>query len=202
MAYYCKRCKKWHYRGRIARAHTVFSAKPKRPRSFKPVFAQKRQKIKKLLTPPKNLLTATKTPKRKKPDPKWAPFKKPKTGLQLVSKKRRGQLNMTTTDIYERGMITRIRKKTGMTHVQVMNLVNLAKKSDYIDVETEIGDISGLSREKPELYEFAKKNIMKKLKRHNNIMAESKYTDPSYYNSMWSDWQEEQKRKKARPRLI
>lgn len=182
MAYYCKRCKKWHYRGRIARAHTVFSAKPKRPktRSFKPVFTQKRQKIKKPLNPPKNLLAATKIPKRKKPDTKWAPFKKPKTGLQLVSKKRRGQLNMTTTDIYERGMITRIRKKTGMTHVQVTNLVNLAKKSDYIDVETEIGGVSGFSKERPELYEFAKKNIMKKLERHNNIMAESKYTDPSY----------------------
>jgi len=116
---------------------------------------------------------------------------------------RLGQINMRPEDLYESQMVKRLRSGTGMTHVQVMNLVNLAKKDDYLDVETEISSIAGESRDKTELYEFAKRNIMKKLRRHQSITE--RYSSMSKksldfeefkYADMQRDWWEEQKRKK------
>jgi len=125
-----------------------------------------------------------------------------------LSRMRRGQLKMKPESIYEGQMVKRIRKKTGMTHIQVMNLVSLGKKSDYIDVETEISDVAGISKHKTELYEFAKKKINKKLERSGDVMVHSKYNDSDYYDDMQMEydmrrnWELEAKKFKAKANLI
>ena len=194
MAYYCRKCKRWHTGGQIARAHTVFSARPPRS-SNRPQTTRKRQKkeIKRqphrkiIRNKPELVITRKKKVVKPKPQPKFLKARKPSIG---ISKRRRGQLRMKTYDVHENQMIKRLRSKTGMTHVQVMNLVHLAKKSDYIDIETEIMGASGLSREKTETYEFAKKRIMKKLERSGDVMVDSKYSDPCFFDDMQRDYEE------------
>jgi len=152
----------------------------------------------------KPLLTITrkKKPKPRKVREKPTKLRKARIGL---SKRRIGQIRMRPEDIYENQMIKRLRRGTGMTHIQVMNLVNLAKSSDYIDVETEIMGAGGHSGEKTEVYEFAKKSILKKLDREVN--AGQRFGNMSQremgnlitkYEHEWGDWQELQKRKKKK----
>ena len=81
-----------------------------------------------------------------------------------ISKRRKMQLIMKPTDIYERQMIERIRRKTGMTHLQVSHLVNQARDLD-IDTETIISEVAGLSNDKKELYEFALRRIQEEKRR-------------------------------------
>jgi len=188
MAYYCRKCRRWHTGGAIAQRHKIFSARPKRSK-FRPQTTKPRQTRKIKQNKPIKALTIKKKPARVKTPAKPKPMRKAKIGL---SKMRRGQLAMRPQDQYEKSMVKRLRSKTGMTHVQVMNLVNLAKKSDYIDIETEIASASGLSRDKTETYEFAKKNIMKKLHRSGDVQIQSKYNDPDFFDQMQEDWQRQQ----------
>lgn len=113
---------------------------------------------------------------------------------------------MRPKDQYESQMVKRLRSGTGMTHVQVMNLVNIAKKSDYIDVETEIASVRGHSKLKPELYEHAKKKILTKLDRE---IGNKKYElmstkqidwEITKYDDMFKDWKTSQRR--GKPSLI
>lgn len=92
---------------------------------------------------------------------KKAKLRKPSLGL---SKSRRGQLLTKPESIHERKMVGRLRKSTGMTHLQVSHLVKMAK-GHKLDVETIIGGVAGESRRKEELYEFAKRKIGKALER-------------------------------------
>lgn len=212
MAYYCRKCKRWHTGGQIARSHTVFSARP--PRSgLRPQTTRKRQTIPIKRQPSRKIIKKKpilavikkKKPVRVKTKDAFTPARKPRMGL---SRMRRGQLAMKPGDIHENKMVQRLRSKTGMTHVQVMNLVNLAKKSDYIDVETEILGAGGLSRDKTETYEFAKKRILKKLDQFGDIMTTSKYNDPSYFEDMQADylhqleWERQAKKFKKKANLI
>lgn len=172
--YYCWKCRAWHKSGSIARRHKIFSVTSKSKRQIKPRVKPKPLRI---LRPTKKIkekygLTITKKIKpvaRARPSEKRAPLRKAKTGLSLTSKTRRGQIRMRSADPHERQMVKRLRNKTGMTHIQVMNLVNLAKKSDYIDVETIISSVAGESRYPTELYEFAKRKIVKRLRQEGSI---------------------------------
>lgn len=133
--------------------------------------------------------------KKKKPVAKGKPRKKKyklrkaKIGL---SRRRRGQLAMRSEDIYERQMVKRIVKRTGMTHIQVKHLVNLAKKSDYIDIETVVSSVAGESKNKAELYEFARRKIRKTLKAEGKITKTAKEIgwEMEKYGAMWDDWLE------------
>lgn len=212
MAYYCRKCRRWHTGGKIARAHTVFSARPPRSglrpktthkRQTRPIKRQPSRKI--IKKKPILTITKKKKPAKGKTRDVFTPARKPRMGL---SRMRRGQLRMNPDDLHEKKMVQRLRSKTGMTHVQVMNLVNLAKKSDYIDVETEIMGAGGLSKDRTETYEFAKKRILKKLDQFGDIMATSKYNDPSYFEDMQSDylhqleWERQAKKFKKKANLI
>ena len=206
MAYYCRKCKRWHTGGKIARAHTVFSARPPRT-TFRPQTTRKKQKreIKRqprrkiIRNKPELVITRKKKPVKVKPQPKFLKARKPSIG---ISKHRRGQIRMKTYDVHEKKMLQRLRDKTGMTHVQIMNLVHLAKKNDYLDIETEIMGASGLSRDRTETYEFAKKRIMKKLERSGDIMITSKYSDPDYFDEMQNDWLERERRRKKAKKMM
>ena len=196
MAYYCRKCKRWHTGGKIARAHTVFSARPKTTRK-RQVVLQPHRKI--IRNKPELVITRKKKPVKVKPQPKFLKARKPSIG---ISKHRRGQLRMKTYDVHEKQMLQRLRDKTGMTHVQIMNLVHLAKKNDYLDIETEIMGASGLSRDRTETYEFAKKRIMKKLERSGDIMVTSKYSNVDYFDMMQDDWLEQEKRRKKNKKMM
>jgi hypothetical protein len=87
-------------------------------------------------------------------------FRKPSLGF---SRTFLGQKRMRPENVFEKQMVHRLQRQTGMTHFQIMNLVNLGKQSDYIDVETEIASVAGHSAWKPEIYERAKKNITERL---------------------------------------
>jgi len=148
--YYCTKCRTWHKSGAIARRHRVFAKKTKK----KPV----RRKAK----APKPIFKVTKKPVRtKRKTVKKAPLRKPKL---TISKSRRGQLAMKTTDPHERAMIKRIMNKTGMTYFQVKNLIKLDRHSDTVDIETEVMSVAGESNDPKELYEFAYKRIKKKMR--------------------------------------
>jgi len=136
----------------------------------------------------KPILTIT---KKKKPVKAKIPVKKykPRKAKIGLSKMRRGQLAMRPEDQHEKNMVKRLRSKTGMTHIQVMNLVKLAKKSDYIDIETEIMGSAGHSREKTETYEYAKNRILNKLDRQGIVKQQSQYNDPDYFDRMQDEWQ-------------
>jgi len=196
LAYYCRKCKRWHTGGKIARAHTVFSARPKTTRK-RQVVLQPHRKI--IRNKPELVITRKKKPVKVKPQPKFLKARKPSIG---ISKHRRGQLRMKTYDVHEKQMLQRLRDKTGMTHVQIMNLVHLAKKNDYLDIETEIMGASGLSRDRTETYEFAKKRIMKKLERSGDIMVTSKYSNVDYFDMMQDDWLEQEKRRKKNKKMM
>lgn len=195
MAYYCRKCRRWHQSGAIAQRHKIFSARPTRS-SHKPRFYKKTKKPRqtkrktKKLSQKAPLLILTKKKPIVKPRVSTKP-KAPRKAKIGLSKMRRGQLAMRPGDMHEKGMVKRLRAKTGMTHIQVMNLVNLAKKSDYIDVETEIMGSSGHSRDKTETYEYAKRNIMKKLERHGMVTTASKYNDEDYFDQMQDDYMRE-----------
>jgi len=104
---------------------------------------------------------------RKKPSvPKIKPSIKPATlkkykGTKSRSRRLRERMNLS--DPYEKQMAQRLRRSTGMTHIQITNLINEGKKSDFIDIETVIGSVAGESNRKHELYESAKKKIRKKV---------------------------------------
>ena len=105
---------------------------------------------------PKKKKAVVKT--RKKPSIKPASLKKYKG---TKSRSRRSRERMALADPYERQMAQRLRKSTGMTHLQVTNLINEGKKSDFIDIETVIGSVAGESNRREELYESAKKKLRK-----------------------------------------
>lgn len=127
--YFCRRCLKWHKTGAIARSHRI--------------YAQKRQKrpLRRKRLKPKPILLI----KRK-------PLKKAKTGF---SRMRKGQLKYRMTDPWERKEVERIRRKSGMTHIQT---VNLWRKAHEHDVDIESMDF-GLGGDRPESYEFANKEL-------------------------------------------
>lgn len=156
---------------------------------FRRVRVQK-PKVPKSRRIPQPKIIHRKKPKAEKIEPLVKKYKlrKPKTGLSLVSKTRRGQLRMRPSDIYEGQMVKRLRKQTGMTHVQVMNLVNLGKRSDYIDVETEIASVSGLSKQKEELYEFGKKRISKLLERETPASERYELMGAKELDWEWDKW--------------
>lgn len=60
------------------------------------------------------------------------------------------------TDSYEKQMAERIRKQSGMTHIQTMQIIRKARESDY-DIEQGID--WNLSKDKKETYEFATKQL-------------------------------------------
>jgi len=105
--------------------------------------------------------TSSRLPKKKQTT-LYTFFKKSKHGK---SKSRKARERLTFTDPYEKQMASRLQKKTGMTYLQIANLVKEAKKSDYIDIETEISSVAGESTQKTELYEAAMRRIKKKTKR-------------------------------------
>ena len=190
--YYCWKCRCWHKHGSIARRHKIFSVPSKTKKTRVKLRVKPLAKTKPIWKPKKTKkiygLTIKKKPKIQTHSVKKTPLRKPKTGLSLMSKSRRGQLQMRSSDIYERQMVARLRKTTRMTHVQVMNLVNLAKKSDYIDIETVISSVAGESSDSTELYEFAKRKIKKQLSMESGEAGDSKWADESYYNLMMDEW--------------
>jgi len=101
--------------------------------------------------------------------PKTSSDWKMKTSKHGKSKSRRGRERLTFSDPYERQMAKRLQRQTGMTHMQVSNLIREAKKSDEIDVETTIGRVQGLSKKKTELYESAKKDIRERLNMEKSV---------------------------------
>jgi len=74
--------------------------------------------------------------------------KKNKNGLSI---RRQNQLAMKPRDITERNLAARIRRKSGLSHVEVMHLINLSRESDF-DLEFLIDWDQG--------YEYAKKIIL------------------------------------------
>ena len=137
--YYCTRCRRWHNRGSIARKHRVFAKQIRKP-----------------------IKTRKKSAKHIFIKPKRQPLKKPTGSL---SKRRRGQLRMKATDPYQRQLIKKLMQKTGMTYFQIKNLINLDPHDDIVDIETEISSASGHSNDPLEVYEYAKKKIVKKIRR-------------------------------------
>ena len=203
MAYYCRKCKRWHTGGKIARAHTVFSARPPksglRPKTTKK-YTKKLRHTKKIKNKQPLLVIKHKKKKTKgKPKDTFTPLRQPSIGL---SKSRKGQLRMKPQDLYENKMVKRIGKKTGMTHIQVMNLVKLGQQNDYIDVETEIISTSNLSKDRTETYEFAKKRLLRILEKQGQIMNTSKYSDPDYFEEMQQDWLERERRRKKNKKMM
>lgn len=199
--YYCWKCRAWHKSGSIARRHKIFSVPSKSKKQIKPRGKAKPLRI---LRPTKRIkekygLTITKKIKpvtRARPPTKKAPLRKAKTGVKRMSRTRRGQIRMYSTDPNERQMVKRLRNRTGMTHIQVMNLVNLAKKSDYIDVETVISSVSGESKYPTELYEFAKRKIVKELKHQGKIRQSAKDIawEEEKYKGIYEEWLISQRR--------
>ena len=198
--YYCWKCRTWHKHGSIAQRHKIFSVPSKSKKTRVKLKVKPLAKTKPIWKPKKTkkyglTITKKKKPKTQIKPVKRIPLRKPKTGLSLMSRSRRGQIRMRSSDIYERQMIARLRKTTKMTHIQIMNLVNLAKKSDYIDIETIISSVAGESSYPTELYEFAKRKIKKQLNMETGETMEGKYADESYYNLMMEDW-------KKKPSLV
>ena len=197
MAYFCRKCRRWHTSGSIAQRHKIFSAKPNR-RSHRPKQPVLHRKRKTKQNKPILTIKKKRKPTRVNVSTKIKKPRKPRNGL---SRMRRGQLAMRAGDQYEKNMVKRVRSKTGMTHIQVMNLVNLAKKSDYIDIETEITSASGHSRNKTEVYEYAKNNIIKKLNQQGYIEKQSKYTDSDYYDNMMDEYKHQMEWEKQSQRF-
>jgi len=146
--YFCRRCRKYHHKGAIARSHRIYAAK-------------KKKKVKTLIIGNKMLYKPQKRPskpKTRKSKPKLLITKKPLRKAKIgYSKARRGQLKYRITDPYERKEIERLRKQSGMTHIQA---VNLWKKAHEHDVDVESLDF-GLSKMKTETYEFANEELDK-----------------------------------------
>lgn len=99
--------------------------------------------------------------KKKKPVKKIkikkVPLRKAKIGY---SRQRRGQLAMKPQDIYEKQMIQRIQRKSGMTYFQAIHLVKKARERD-IDIEHKID--WKLSKDRSEQYEQALKQLHKEI---------------------------------------
>lgn len=68
-------------------------------------------------------------------------------------------------DTHQKAMIKRLMKQTGMNYLQVKNLVDLSAENDNIDIETIVAAASGYSDLKPEMYEFAKREVIAQLER-------------------------------------
>ena len=99
-------------------------------------------------------LIITKKPKQvKRKKEQYTPFRKANVGY---SKRRRGQLAMRPRDSYERQMVQRITRQSGMTHLQTMHLVNKARDSDF-DIEHGIDWKS--SKDPLEAYESASSQL-------------------------------------------
>ena len=108
----------------------------------KPKVVRKRKKTK-----PKAILTITKK----------APLRKANVGL---SKSRKMQLKMKLTDPYEKKMVERIMRKSGLTYFQA---VNLFKKSRDSDFDLEFGlDYDKGHGDRRERYSFLSGNLEKK----------------------------------------
>lgn len=174
--YYCRKCKRTHATGSIARRHKVFAIPMKtRKRKTRKILAKilipapkprtKRRISQKPLrriikqSKSKPVLVITKKPK---------PIRKPKKQLKRKpnitwSKKRRGQLRYRLTDPHERKEITMIRKASGgkLTHIQA---VNLWKKSRSTGLDIDVISLDlGTSQDRAEIYEYAMKKINQKL---------------------------------------
>ena len=125
-------------------------AKPKVRRKLRP-----KTTIKKKKTSRKPTLIIKKKPIKKQPVKKLK-LRQPKTGLNLISRRRRGQLSMKPRDIYEKQMVKRISHKSGMTYLQSMNLVKKARESD-VDIEHKVD--WKLSKNRSEQYELGLKAL-------------------------------------------
>lgn len=145
------------------------------PRPMKRTLGKKMHR-----TRPKTKAVKRKTIRRPKTHVVRQAFRAPSLGL---SRSRIGQKRMRPGDLYEKQMVGRLQHQTGMTHFQIMNLVNLGKQSDYIDVETEIASVAGHSAWKPEIYERAKKNLTERL--HSEQSATHRYSNMSEKDLGW-----------------
>lgn len=145
------------------------------PRPMKRTLGQKTHK-----TRPGNVIVTHKKARRAKTPTTRKAFRKPSLGF---SRTFLGQKRMRPQNIYEKQMVGRLQRQTGMTHFQIMNLINLGKQSDYIDVETEIASVAGHSAWKPEIYERAKKNITERL--HSEQSATHRYSHMSEKDLGW-----------------
>lgn len=99
------------------------------------------------------LMITHKEKQQKKNKEDYSPLRKANVGY---SKRRRGQLAMRPKDSYERQMVQRITRQSGMTHLQVMHLVNKARDSDF---DIEHGIDWNLSKDPLETYEFASSQL-------------------------------------------
>lgn len=145
------------------------------PRPMKRTLGQKTHR-----TRPKTKAVKHKIVRRSRTPVVRSAFRAPSLGL---SRSRIGQKRMRPGDLYEKQMVGRLQRQTGMTHFQIMNLVNLGKQSDYIDVETEIASVAGHSAWKPEIYERAKKNLTERL--HSEQSATHRYSHMSEKDLGW-----------------
>lgn len=82
----------------------------------------------------------------------------PRKAHVTYSKRRRGQLMMKPQDPYEKQMIKRIQRKSGMTYIQATHLVRKSRESD---VDVEHGIDWSLSKDRQEQYEFASEQLDK-----------------------------------------
>jgi len=126
----------------IRKPHKHKKTKPKVNRRVKPKVVRKRKKTK-----PKAVLTITHK----------SPLRKANVGL---SKSRKMQLKMKLTDPYEKKMVERIRRKSGLTHIQAVNLFKKSRDSDF-DVEFGLDYDKGHG-DRRERYQFLSDSIEKK----------------------------------------
>lgn len=213
MAYYCWKCRRIHSGGAVARRHRAWAIPIRTRKQPKSIFARKlvvkKPKQPKILTPLKTVVGKVVITHKVKPLKARRPEKivLPRKARLGLSKRRRGQLRMKTWDPHERRMLQQVRQSTGMTHVQIMNLRNLAKDhDDIIDFATLVGGTAGLSKQRIETYEFAKRKIVEKIDLKMGIdkwKFKSKGAIDSYKHAMdfeYEGWLRDQKR--SRKRLI
>jgi len=133
------------------------SGKPLRARKKKTII--RKRKIKRVVIPktkPVLVITRKKKP-IKKPVIKKVPLRKAHV---TYSKKRLGQLSMKPRDIYEKQMVKRIQRKSGMTYIQSMQLAKKARESD-VDIEHKVD--WKLSKSRTEQYEMGLKSLEKEI---------------------------------------
>lgn len=118
---------------------------------------KKRKPNTKTYRKPKVVITRKKTkPKAIFTITKRSPFVKSKLGY---SKSRKMQMKYRLTDPYEKKMVERIRRKSGLTYIQAVNLFKKSRNSDF-DIECGL-DIGGDHGDRREKYSYLSSQLSK-----------------------------------------
>jgi hypothetical protein len=133
--YYCLRCKRVHGSGLVSKQHKVFASRAWKHKNTSSSFHIP-------------MTTTIKVPKVRVSD-----FLPSHLGLSRSQKSRN---LLKPMDIHERALASRIQEKSGMTHIQTMQIIRKSRDSDF---DIEHGIDWGLSKDRKETFEFATEQL-------------------------------------------